>query len=217
MVRKVFQMEMDRLETDVIKMAQLTRDAVSLSVDSLKNQDVGIAARVIELEEKSDVLNIEISDRGMMLTATQQPVARDLRFISSMMKISDSFERICDYAEKIARITMKSAHKPLLRPLVDIPKMSENIWKMIELDIFAIQNRDVRLTDQLEPLDDVIDALYQQLYTELLNFMINDTTTIDDATDLLFVTRYLERIGDITCKIGSMIVFMLEGKRVWIK
>jgi phosphate transport system protein len=217
MVRKVFQMEIDRLETDVIKMAQLTRDAVSLSVDSLRNQDVGIAARVIELEEKSDVLNIEITDRGMMLTATQQPVARDLRFISSMMKISDSFERICDYAEKIARITMKSAHKPLLRPLVDIPRMSENIWKMIELDIFAIQNRDVRLTDQLEPLDDVIDALYQQLYTELLNFMINDTTTIDDATDLLFVTRYLERIGDITCKIGSMIVFMLEGKRVWIK
>ncbi|HUV81936.1 MAG TPA: phosphate signaling complex protein PhoU [archaeon] len=217
MVRKVFQMEMDRLETDVIKMAQLTRDAVSLSVDSLRNQDIEMAARVIELEEKSDVLNIEITDRGMMLTATQQPVARDLRFISSMMKISDSFERIVDYAEKIARITMKSAHKPLLKPLVDIPRMSENIWKMIELDIFAIQNRDVRLTDQLEPLDDVIDALYQQLYTELLNFMINDTTTIDDATDLLFVARYLERIGDITCKIGSMIVFMLEGKRVWIK
>ena len=217
MVRKVFQMEMDRLETDVIKMAKLTRDAVSLSVDSLRNQDVEMVARVIELEEKSDVLNIEISDRGMMLTAKQQPVARDLRFISSMMKISDSFERICDYAEKIARITKKSAHKPLLKPLVDIPRMSENIWKMIELDILAIQNQDVRLTDQLEPLDDVIDALYQQLYTELLNFMINDTTTIDDATDLLFVARYLERIGDITCKIGSMIVFMLEGKRVWIK
>jgi phosphate transport system protein len=217
MVRKVFQMEMDRLETNVIELAQLSRDAVSLSVDSLKNQDVEMAARVIELEEKSDVLNIEISDRGMMLTATQQPVAKDLRFISSMMKISDSFERIVDYAEKIARITKKSAHIPLLKPLVDIPRMSENIWKMIELDILAIQNRDVRLTDQLEPLDDVIDALYQQLYTELLNFMINDTTTIDDATDLLFVTRYLERIGDITCKIGSMIVFMQEGKRVWIK
>jgi phosphate transport system protein len=217
MVRKVFQMEMDRLETDIIKMAQLTRDAVSLSVDSLKNQNVEMVARVIELEEKSDVLNIEISDRGMMLTATQQPVARDLRFISSIMKISDSFERIVDYAEKIARITKKSAHKPLLKPLVDIPRMSENIWKMIELDILAIQKRDARLTDQLEPLDDVIDALYQQLYTELLHFMINDTTTIDDATDLLFVTRYLERVGDITCKIGSMIVFMLEGKRVWIK
>lgn len=217
MVRKVFQMEMDRLETDVIKIAQITRDAVSLSVDSLKNQNVEIAARVIELEEKSDVLNIEISDRCMMLTATQQPVARDLRLISSIMKISDSFERIVDYAEKIARITKKSAHKPLLKPLVDIPRMSENIRKMIELDILAIQNRDVRLTDQLEPLDDVIDALYHQLYTELLNFMINDTTTIDDATDLLFVARYLERIGDITCKIGSMIVFMLEGKRVWIK
>ncbi|MCL7475306.1 MAG: phosphate signaling complex protein PhoU [ANME-2 cluster archaeon] len=217
MVRKVFQMEMDRLETDVIRMAQLTRDAVSLSVDSLRNQDVEMAARVIELEEKSDVLNIEISDLGMMLTATQQPVARDLRFLSSMMKISDYFERICDYAEKIARITMKSAHKPLLRPLVDIPRMSDNIRKMIDLDIDAIQNRDAGPTERLSPLDDVIDALYQTLYTELLNFMINDTTTIDDATDLLFVARYLERIGDITCKIGSMIVFMLEGKRVWIK
>ncbi|MBW6518600.1 MAG: phosphate signaling complex protein PhoU [ANME-2 cluster archaeon] len=217
MVRKVFQMEMNRLETDVIRMAQLTRDAVSLSVDSLRNQDVEMAARVIELEEKSDVLNIEISDRGMMLTATQQPVARDLRFLSSMMKISDSFERICDYTEKIARITIKSAHKPLLRPLVDIPRMSENIQKMIDLDIDAIQNRNAGPTERLSPLDDVIDALYQTLYTELLNFMINDTTTIDDATDLLFVARYLERIGDITCKIGSMIVFMLEGKRVWIK
>ncbi|MDF1532637.1 MAG: phosphate signaling complex protein PhoU [Methanosarcinales archaeon] len=217
MVRKVFQMEMDRLETDVIRMAQLTRDAVSLSVDSLRNQDVEMAARVIELEEKSDVLNIEISDLGMMLTATQQPVARDLRFLSSMMKISDYFERICDYAEKIARITMKSAHKPLLRPLVDIPRMSDNIRKMIDLDIDAIQNRDAGPTERLSPLDDVIDALYQTLYTELLNFMINDTTTIDDATDLLFVARYLERIGDITCKIGSMIVFMLDGKRVWIK
>ncbi|MCG7848310.1 MAG: phosphate signaling complex protein PhoU [ANME-2 cluster archaeon] len=217
MVRKVFQMEMNRLETDVIKMAELTRDAVSLSVDSLSNQNVEMAARVIELEEKSDVLNIEISDRGMMLTATQQPVAGDLRFISSMMKISDSFERIVDYAEKIARITMKSAHKPLLRPLVDIPRMSDNIRKMIDLDIDAIQNRDAGPTERLSPLDDVIDALYQTLYTELLNFMINDTTTIDDATDLLFVARYLERIGDITCKIGSMIVFMLDGKRVWIK
>lgn len=217
MARKVFQMEMEHLETDVITMSQFSGDAVRLSVDSLRHQDVEKAARVIDIEEKSDVLNIEITDRGMILTATQQPVARDLRFISSMMKISDSFERICDYAEKIARITMKSAHRPLLRPMVDIPRMSGNIITMIDLDINAIQNRDARLTDQLEPLDDMIDALYLQIYTELLNIMIHDTTTIDDATDLLFVTRYLERIGDIICKIGSMIVFMLEGKRVWIK
>jgi phosphate transport system protein len=217
MVRKVFQMEMDHLEADVVRMGQIARNAVNLAVDSLKNQDVEMADRVDRLEDESDILNLEISDRGMMLTATQQPVARDLRFISSMMKISDSFERICDYAQKIAKITKKSAHKPLLKPLMDIPRMSGNIQKMIDLDLNAMQEKNIRPTDRLEPLDDEIDALYMQIYNELLTFMLKDATTIDDATDLLFVARYLERIGDITCKIGSKIVFMIEGKRVWIK
>jgi phosphate transport system protein len=217
MVRKQFHIEMRHLKSDVIRMGEIAKEAVSLAVDSLKNQDVAMADRVNILEEESDVLNLEINDRSMMLTATQQPVASDLRFVSSMIKISDSFERICDYAEKITRITRKSANKPLLKPLIDIPRMSEYIQKMIDLDIEAIKERDIRPTDQLEPMDDEIDALYVQIYNELLMFMLKDAAAIDDATDLLFVARYLERIGDITCKVGSKIVFMVEGKRVWIK
>ncbi|MCL7414896.1 MAG: phosphate signaling complex protein PhoU [ANME-2 cluster archaeon] len=217
MVRKQFHIEMRHLKSEVLRMGEIAREAVTLAVDSLKTQDVEMADRVHILEEESDVLNLEINDRSMMLTATQQPVASDLRFVSTMMKISDSFERICDYAQKIARITKKSAHKPLLKPLIDIPRMSENIQKMIDLDLDAIKERDVRPTDQLEPMDDEIDALYVQIYNELLTFMLKDAATIDDATDLLFVARYLERIGDITCKVGSKIVFMVEGKRVWIK
>lgn len=217
MVREQFHSEMRHLKSDVIKMGEIAKEAVALAVNSLKDQNVEMASRVSLLEEESDVLNLEINDRSMMLTATQQPVASDLRFVSSMMKISDSFERICDYAEKIAGITKKSAHKPLLKPLIDIPRMSENIQKMIDLDLDAIKNRDISPTDQLEPMDDEIDALYMQIYNELLTFMLKDATTIDDATDLLFVARYLERIGDITCKVGSKIVFMVEGKRVWIK
>ncbi|MDF1558504.1 MAG: phosphate signaling complex protein PhoU [ANME-2 cluster archaeon] len=217
MVRKQFHTEMRHLKSEVLRMGEIAREAVTLAVDSLKTQDVEMADRVHILEEESDVLNLEINDRSMMLTATQQPVASDLRFVSTMMKISDSFERICDYAQKIARITKKSAHKPLLKPLIDIPRMSENIQKMIDLDLDAIKERDVRPTDQLEPMDDEIDALYVQIYNELLTFMLKDAATIDDATDLLFVARYLERIGDITCKVGSKIVFMVEGKRVWIK
>lgn len=217
MVRKQFHAEMRRLKSDVIRMGEIAKEAVSLAVESLKNQNVEMADRVNLLEEESDVLNLEINDRSMMLTATQQPVASDLRFVSTMIKISDSFERICDYAEKIARITKKSANKPLLKPLIDIPRMSENIQKMIDLDLDAIRNRDIGPTDRLESLDDEIDALYVQIYNELLTFMLKDAATIDDATDLLFVARYLERIGDITCKVGSKIVFMVEGKRVWIK
>ena len=217
MVRKQFHTEMRQLKSDVIRMGEIAKESVRLAVESLKNQDVEMAGKVSDLEEESDVLNLLINDRSMMLTATQQPVASDLRFVSSMMKISDSFERICDYAQKIARITEKSANKPLLKPLIDIPRMSENIQKMLELDMQAIINRDTGPTDQLEPLDDEIDALYMQIYNELLTFMLKDAATIDDATDLLFVARYLERIGDITCKVGSKIVFMVDGKRVWIK
>jgi phosphate transport system protein len=217
MVRKQFHAEMRSLKSDVIRMGEIAKEAVCLAVESLKNQNVEMADRVNLLEEESDVLNLEINDRSMMLTATQQPVASDLRFVSTMIKISDSFERICDYAEKIARIAKKSADKPLLKPLIDIPRMSENIQKMIDLDLDAIKERDVRPTDQLEYMDDEIDALYVQIYHELLTFMLKDAATIDDATDLLFVARYLERIGDITCKVGSKIVFMVEGKRVWIK
>jgi phosphate transport system protein len=217
MVRKIFQQEMDKLEDDVVKMGLMAKDAVTLAVDSLKLQDVEMAEKVIGLEEKSDLLNLEISDRSMMLTATQQPVARDLRFISSMMKISDDFERMCDITEKIAKITKKSAHKPLLKPLIDIPRMSENIQKMVEIDIHAIRDRNTAPIKQLELLDDEIDSLYQQVYNELLTFMLKDASNIDDATNLLLVVLYLERIGDICCKVGSKIVYMVEGKRVWIK
>jgi phosphate transport system protein len=217
MVRKIFQQEMDKLEDDVVKMGLIAKDAITLAVDSLKLQDVEMAESVFGLEEKSDILNLEISDRGMMLTATQQPVARDLRFISSMMKISDDFERMCDITEKIAKITKKSAHKPLLKPLIDIPRMSENIQKMVEIDIHAIRDRNTAPIKQLELLDDEIDSLHQQVYNELLMFMLKDASNIDDATNLLFVVRYLERLGDICCKIGSKIVYMVEGKRVWIK
>jgi phosphate transport system protein len=217
MVRKIFQQEMDKLEDDVVKMGLMAKDAVTLAVDSLKLQDVEMAERVFGLEEKSDLLNLEISDRSMMLTATQQPVARDLRFISSMMKISDDFERMCDITEKIAKITKKSAHKPLLKPLIDIPRMSENIQEMVEIDIHAIRDRNTAPIERLEPLDDEIDSLYQQVYNELLTFMLKDASNIDDATNLLLVVLYLERLGDICCKVGSKIVYMVEGKRVWIK
>lgn len=217
MVREEFHKGLEEIKQDVIKMGNLAKESIRLSVKSLADQDVNLAEKVFKIEEETDVLNLSVEDRCLKFTALQQPVAGDLRFIAAMMRISNSFERIADYGVKIAEITKKIAQKPLLKPLIDVPRMAEITQEMIDLDLLAISRRTVESLEQLSKKDDINDSLYQQVYNELLTFMMKDPKTIDDATDLLFVARYLERIGDIACKIGARIVYMIEGKRVWIK
>jgi phosphate transport system protein len=221
MVRNSFQKEMDELKNDVGKIAEHAKNCVEKSVLSLKNQDVEMAESVFVTEDESDILNLGIDDRGMKLTALQQPVARDLRFISTMMKISDNYERICDLTVKIAEITRKTAKRPLLKPLVDIPRMARTIIEMIDINTRAMEAWKVDeagvLEEVLQEKDDFIDALYDQVYRELLTFMIKNPRTIDDATHLLFVARDLERAGDIAAKNGARIHYMITGERIWIK
>lgn len=218
MVRDKFHDQMDDIRYDVIKLGELTKKCVKLSVDSLKNQDEEMAKSVENFEEESDQMNLQIDDTCIKLIALQQPVAKDLRFISSMIKISDNYERICDLTLSIAEIAVKSAKKPLLKPLIDIPRMASLIEEMINIDNAAIGDWEhEHLKEELEERDDIIDALYDQIYRELLTFMMKDAKTIDDATDLIFVARYLERIGDIAAKTGALIYFTITGKRIWIK
>lgn len=216
MVRNRFRSEMDRLEKDVQTIAEYAKNCVEKSVLSLKNQDAEMAESVCVIEDESDVLNLCIDERGMNITALQQPVARDLRFVSTMIKISDGYERICDLTAKIAKISKKTAGKPLLKPLIDIPRMAQIINEMIDINIKAIDDWDVDGIKGLKEKDDLIDALYDQIYMELLAFMIKDPRTIDDATDLLFIARYLERAGDIAAKTGAKIHYMITGERIWI-
>jgi len=218
MVRDKFHEQMDDIKYEVITLGELTKKCVKLSVDSLKNQDEAMARSVEKFEEESDQRNLKIDDRCIKLIALQQPVARDLRFISSMIKISDNYERICDLTLSIAVIAIKSAKKPLLKPLVDIPQMADLICEMINIDNAAIGDwKHEGLKKELEGKDDIIDSLYDQIYRELLIFMIKDPKTIDDATDLLFTARYLERIGDIAAKTGALVHFTITGERIWIK
>jgi len=134
-----------------------------------------------------------------------------------MIKISDNFERICDLSEKISDIAEKYKEKELLKPLIDIPRMASTIAKMIDIDLEAIRSKTSPSVEELTKKDDLLDELYIQIYNELISFMIRDPRRIDDATDLLFVARYLERIGDIAAKTGARIVYIVEGRRVWIK
>ena len=217
MVRKALDEGLKEVKDDVIKIAGIASDAVSLAVESLKKRDLQLAARVDRLEEESDLLNLKIDDNCFRITALQQPVAKDLRFVAMMIKISDNYERICDLAQKIADITRKYEEKPLLKPLIDIPRMAEVIQEMIRINSEAINTWDPGDIKGHQERDDYIDALYDQVYRELLTFMMKDSRTIDDATDLLFAARYLERIGDIAAKTGSRIYYMITGERIWIK
>jgi len=217
MMRTTLEKRMNEIEAEVIKLGNLAKEAITMSVKSLKEQSVELAENVIKIEEETDLLNLRIEERCMHLTATQQPVAKDLRFIAAMMRISSNFERIADMGEKIAVITKKTAHKPLLKPLIDVPKMAETCIEMIDIDLHAISNKDVKPIEQLSKKDDIIDALYQQVYNELLTYIMKDPKCVDDATHLLFVALHLERAGDIAAKTGARIVYMVEGKKVWIK
>lgn len=217
MVRKAFEEELEGIKQDVIKMGRLAKDCVKLSVQSLKEQNLELAEKVFELEEESDLLNLSVEGRCLKAAALQQPVARDLRFIATMIKISDNFERICDLAVKITEITRKTAGKPLLKPLIDIPRMADTIGEMLDIDLEGIVQQKAVSPEELTKKDDFIDMLYQQVYNELLTFMMKDPRCIDDATDLLFVARYLERMGDIAAKTGARVIYMVKGERVWIK
>lgn len=217
MPRTPLEKGMEEITRKVMKLAEVTREAVLLSVESLRERDVEKAGRVEDLEEKSDILNLEIDEGALKLMALQQPVARDLRFVSTIIKISDNLERIADLAQKIAKITYKYEEKELLKPLIDIPRMGETIAEMLEMDLKAISDKDSPSTVKLESMDDSLDELYDQIYNELISYMVRDPRKIDDATDLMFVARYLERMGDIAAKTGARIVYMLEGERVWVK
>jgi len=208
---------MEEIRGEVIRLGRIAREAVLLSVEALKERNMEKARRVDELEEESDILNLNIDESALKLMALQQPVARDLRFVNAMIKISDNFERIADLAQKVAEIAKKYEERELLKPLIDIPRMASTIAEMIEIDLEAIERHASPDTSKLVEKDDLLDELYAQIYNELISFMLRDPRTIDDATDLLFVARYLERIGDIAAKTGARIVYMVEGRRVWVK
>lgn len=217
MARKSFDEALEDIKKDVIRSAELAKEAIGKSVEALAKQNLDIAQHVYELEEELDILNLTIEEECLKATALHQPVAKDLRFIAAMLKISEIFERIGDYSLKIAEIAKATADKPLVKPLIDVPRMAEAAREMIDIDIKALQTRELSPLYGLSKKDDLIDALYEQVYKELLIIMFQDSRKIEGATHLLFVARYLERIGDLAGNVGARIIFMVEGKRVLIK
>jgi len=214
MVRESYHRDLHKLKGEVISMGSLVSIAIGDSVLSLKNRDAGMAQKVIEMDHEIDALDHKVEDDCMRLLALQQPMARDLRLIVSVLKMSIDLERMGDLALEIAVITKITAGSPPIKPLVDIPRMSDICQDMLKNIMNAFENKDIELARIVAKRDDEIDMLFDQVRRELISYMIEDPKKITGAQHLTFVARYLERIGDHITNLSENVVFMVTGERV---
>ncbi|MGC9334753.1 MAG: phosphate signaling complex protein PhoU [Anaerolineae bacterium] len=214
MVRQIFQEQISELLEDLLAMGDMVTNAIRRSVEALAQQDEELAQQVIAFDDEINAIQQEIDERCLVLLATQQPMASDLRVILAVSVIAGELERIGDYAEGIARLAIKLSDRPLLKPLIDIPRMAEESLRMLTVALEAFARQDVEAARSVGQADDTVDALYDQVYRELLVFMMQDPRTITQATHLLWVAHNLERIGDRTTNIAERVVFIDSGEIV---
>ncbi len=214
MARQVFQEQIRELLEDLLEMGQMVADSIDASIQALAKQDERLAQQVIDHDDEINALQYEIDEKCLVLIATQQPMASDLRTILAVSNVAAELERIGDYAEGIGRLAIKLAGRPLLKPLIDIPRMADEGRRMLMSALEAFARQDVESAAKIGEADDVVDALYDQIYRELLVYMMEDPRTITQATYLLWVAHNLERIADRTTNIAERAIFLESGRIV---
>lgn len=209
-----FDEELKELKQKLLQMASLAEESIAKSVKALVERDKKLADAVIDSDEVLNLLEIEIDELCLRLLALRQPIARDLRFITSALKINSDLERIGDLSVNIAQRSLDLIEQPLLKPLIDIPRMAQLAQKMVKDSLDAFVNRDAELARDVCRRDDEVDQLNHQIFRELLTYMIQDPTTITRSVDLILVGRHLERIADHATNIGEDVVYMVKGKTI---
>ena len=210
--RASFDRQLTALRDDVLILGSMVDKAIDRSVEALKRRDRSEAESIISDDFKINRKRFEIEEQCLLLLATQQPMASDLRVIATALSIITDLERMGDHAEGIAKINLMMGDEPLLKPLVDIPQMSVKARDMLRRSLDAFVARDAAGARALAAEDDDVDALYDRVYKELLEYMIKDPSTITRATHLLWVAHNLERIADRVTNICERIVFMVTGR-----
>jgi phosphate transport system protein len=214
MVRENFEKELQRIKSEVLALGSMVEHAIVASVESLKQQDHEEAQRLIEQDHVMNEKRYMLENDALTLIATQQPMARDLRFIAAVLNIVSELERIGDYAKGIAKINLMIGDDPLLKPLIDLPRMAERTQDMLHRSLQAFNERDVELARGIPAEDDEVDALYNQIYRELLTYIMSDPGNIDRATYLLWAAHNLERAADRVTNICERVIFTVTGELV---
>ncbi len=212
MTRVVYRAALKEVKANVVEMSEMVSSAILKSVDALKERDLKASEKVIKGDRLINKKRFAIEKKCMMLIATQQPMARDLRMLGAVINIITDLERIGDHAEGIAKISISIGKEPMVKPLIDIPRMAEKGVGMLTRSIKAFEDKDEKAARKICDEDDEVDALYDQIYRELLLMMISDPSIIQGATYLIWVAHNLERMADRVTNIAERVVYMVTGK-----
>ncbi len=211
-IRVEYSHQIQELRDDVVVMASMVDKAIARAVEALRFQKYQLARDVVASDRLINTHRWATEERALLIIATQAPMAGDLRRIAAAIHIITDLERMADHAAGIAKIAVETADEPLLKPLVDLPRMSEIARAMLSDSITAFIEEDATAARQIAERDDDVDALYDQVYRELLTFMLADPSTINRATHLLWAAHNLERIADRVTNVCERVVFAVTGE-----
>lgn len=217
MLRKTFESEIQHVKDEVLVLGSMVEEAILNTVEALKKRDLKASEEILKADRLINKKRFDIENKLMILIATQQPMAHDLRLLASTMEIISELERMGDYAKGIANINIRMGDEPLLKPLIDIPRMAQKGVDMLHRALTAFLNEDVETARTLPVEDDEVDALYNQIYRELMTFIIQDPTTIERANWLLWVAHNLERVADRVTNICERTIFIATGEMIEVK
>ena len=212
MVRTNIENRLDEIQDEVLALASMVEKAITHAIDALRERDLEASQAVVAFDDVIDEKRFAIEESCVDLLATQQPAAGDLRWVIALLHIAVELERMGDYAEGIGKISLMMGDEPPLKPLIDIPRMAEMSISMLHRSIDALVTRDIDLARKVCEADDDVDALHEQIYNELLLFMIKDPRSIQRATYLLWVTHDLERTADRATNVAERVIYMVTGK-----
>ncbi|MDD2234264.1 MAG: phosphate signaling complex protein PhoU [Desulfitobacteriaceae bacterium] len=211
--RQQFDNALEDLRRRIMELGTLVEERIALSVGTLYSQNTETANSVITGDQQLNRLQNLIEDKCILLIATQQPLARDLRKVVAGFKISMHLERMGDLAVNLAKVTIRIGKEKLIKPLIDIPRMSTIVQEMIAKGLTAYIREDAALAEEMSEMDHEVDDLYAQIFRELLILMMSDPRTINQANHLLFAAHHMERMGDYCTNIAEEIVYIVKGNR----
>lgn len=211
-IRKAFNQEIQQLKDEILLLGSMVEQATLDSVEALKKRDMRWSEQIIANDKKINEKRFSLENKVMILIATQQPMARDLRMIASILEVISELERMGDYAKGIAIINIRMGEQALLKPLVDIPRMAQKGADMLHRALTAFVNEDVETAKSIPAEDDEVDMLYDQIYRELMTYVMADARTIERANWLLWAAHNLERLADRVTNICERTVFAVTGE-----
>ncbi len=212
MLRKTFENEIRQVKDELLLLGSMVEQQTLDAVEALKKRDLEAARRVYATDAKINEKRFAIENQVMILIATQQPMARDLRLLASILEVSAELERMGDYAKGIATVNIRMGNEPLLKPLIDIPRMAKIASSMLHRALTAFVNEDAEAAKAIPEEDDEVDGLYNQVYRELMTFVISDPRTIERANYLLWAAHNLERMADRVTNICERTIFIVTGE-----